>query len=182
MHCIVSHMPKHRGAAGINGGLAPTAYLKNLRGGDTLPPGVPVNIQWISDDDVSVSNVDILLSTDGGVNYDTTIVAATADDWTQNWTPPNIYAPHSRIKIVARDGLGNTGSDASPADFTINGAPVPGDVTCDAKVTLADVDPFVQALLDVNTFTGCNINAADVNGDTFIDGLDVAPFVASLTP
>lgn len=182
MHCIASHMPKHRGARGDFGGLAPTAYLKNLRGGDVLPPGNPVNIQWISDDDVGTVNADILLSTDGGLNYDVTIAAATADDWTQSWTPPNIYAPHCRIKIVARDGVGNTGSDSSPADFTINGAPVPGDVTCDAHVTLADVDPFVQALLDPTSFSGCNLSAADVNGDTLIDGNDVAPFVQAVAP
>jgi agmatine/peptidylarginine deiminase len=182
MHCIASHVPKHRGAPGPNGGLSPTAYLKNFRGGDVLTPGNPVTIQWISDDDVSVSNVDILLSTDGGQNYDVIIASATADDWSQGWTPPNIYAPYCRIKIVARDALGNTGADSSPRNFTINGAAVPGDVSCDAKVTVDDVDPFVQALLDPSSFTGCNINAADVNGDTLIDGNDIAPFVQAVAP
>lgn len=182
MHCIASHVPKHRGAPGPNGGLSPTVYLKTLRGSDVLTPGNPVNIQWISDDDVAVSNVDILLSTDGGLNYDQTLFAANADNWNQSWNPPNIYAPHSRIKIIARDALGNTGFDSSPRNFTINGVAVPGDVTCDAKVTLDDVDPFVQALLDPSSFTDCNINAADVNGDTLIDGNDIAPFVQALAP
>lgn len=182
MHCIASHVPKHRGAAGGGGGLAPTAYLKNLRGGESLPPVTPVNINWISDDDVSVSNVDILLSTDGGATFDTVIAATTTDDWVQTWNPPNIWAPYCRIKIVARDGVGNTGSDQSPADFAITGVPVPGDVSCDAHVTLADLPPFVEALLDVGSFTGCNINAADVNGDTLIDGRDAAGFVDALVP
>jgi agmatine deiminase len=182
MHCIASHVPKHRGAAGGGGGLAPTAYLKNLRGGESLPPAVPVNINWISDDDVSVSNVDILLSTDGGATYDVTIAATTADDWVHSWNPPNIYAPYCRVKIVARDGLGHTGFDASPANFTITGAPVPGDVSCDAHVTMVDLVPFVQALLDVGSFTGCNINAADVNVDTFLDGRDAVLFADLLVP
>jgi hypothetical protein len=182
MHCIASHVPTHRGAIGPNGGLAPTAYLRNLRGGETIPPATSIDVQWISDDDVSVSNFDVLLSTDGGATFDTTLAAATADDGAHAWSPPNVYAPNARIKIVARDGVGNTGSDESPADFTINGAPVLGDMNCDARVTLDDTDQFVQALLDASGFAGCNINFADMNGDTFIDGLDAGLFVHAVAP
>jgi agmatine deiminase len=182
MHCIVMHVPKHLGATGPNGGLSPTAYLKNLRGGETIPPVTPINVTWISDDDVSVSNIDILLSTDGGATYDTIIASATADDGTQSWSPPNVYAPQARIKIVARDGVGNTGSDESPANFTINGTPVAGDLDCDARLTLGDVPHFVQALLDPSGFVGCQIAVADMDGNASINGADMRLFVDALVP
>jgi len=74
LHCIVIHVPAPPG------GVSPTVYLKNLRGGEVLEPDEPVEIEWISDDDQAVQDVDILLSTDSGANFDTTIVEATADD------------------------------------------------------------------------------------------------------
>lgn len=62
--------------------------------------------------------------------------------------------------------------------------PHPGDLNCDAFVTLADVDAFVLALLDpsayATAFPGCNLTLADVNGDGFVNGLDVGPFVVLL--
>jgi len=172
----------HRGVAGPSGGLSPTAYLVNFRGGESAAPASPVNINWITDDDVGVSNVDVLLSTDSGNNFDVTLASAITDNGTLSWSPPNVYTPHARIKVVARDGLGNTGFDASPADFTITGATVPGDMNCDAHVTLDDVDDFVTAILDITSFKDCNVAAADTNGDSNLDGLDVAGFVQRVVP
>lgn len=57
-----------------------------------------------------------------------------------------------------------------------------GDLNCDLTVNLNDVDPFVQALLDPMGFGGCDVNLADVNQDTFIDGLDAGPFINLLVP
>jgi len=182
IHCVVMHMPKHLGASGPNGGLAPTAYLKNLRGGDVLTPSSNADIQWISDDDVGVSNVDILLSTNSGASFDTILASATADDGTHLWMVPNVYTPHARVKVVARDAVGNTGSDESPADFTINGTPALGDMNCDTLVTTEDVEPFVHVLLDDGLFTGCNASFGDLNSDTRVDGQDVGPFVEALLP
>lgn len=182
IHCIVMHLPKHLGAAGPNGGLSPTAYLKNLRGGDVLAPAALQDILWISDDDVAVSNVDILLSTDSGATYDSVLASATADDGAFTWTTPGFYTPHARIKVVARDALGNVGSDESPADFTINGIPALGDMNCNGAATLDDVEPFVHVLLQDGLYTGCNAGNADVNQDGQADSLDVATFVALLLP
>jgi len=120
IHCIAMHVPRHLGAAGPGGGLAPTAYLRNLRGGDSLLSGGSIDIRWISDDDVSVSSIDILLSTDGGASYPTTIAAATAPDGTHTWIVPSVITQQARVRVVARDALGNTGFDESPADFAIS--------------------------------------------------------------
>lgn len=157
MHCIVMHVPKHLGASGPNGGLAPTAYLRNFRGGESVTPGVGTAIRWISDDDVSVSNIDILLSTDGGATYPTVIAAMTAADGTHTWTPPDVYTTQARIRVVARDAAGNTGFDESPENFTINGTPCPGDFNLDGEATVPDIFDFLAAW-----FAGDE--AADING------------------
>ncbi len=61
-----------------------------------------------------------------------------------------------------------------------------GDMNCDCRVDLSDVDPYCQALLDApsysSSFAYCDINNADMNGDTFIDGGDVQNFVDAVIP
>lgn len=179
MHCIVMHVPAHLG--GVN----PTAYLKTLRGGEVLTPGSSVEIRWISDDDVATTNVDLLLSTNGGVSYDTVIAAATADDGSFVWTVPNRYTPLGRIKVVARDGSGNTGFDASTSHITIAGTPGPlGDLNCDGVTDILDINAFTLALADVAAYSAaypnCDITRADCNLDGNIDVLDINPFIAEL--
>ena len=92
MHCIVMHVPEHRG------GLNPTAYLVNLNGGEVLSPGNQVEIRWITDDDESVQNVDLLLSTDGGATFGTVLASAIPDTGSWLWTVPNVCAPQARIR------------------------------------------------------------------------------------
>ena len=135
LHCIVMHVPEPPG--GVN----PTVYLKNLRGGEVLEPDEQVEIEWISDDDVAVQDVDILLSTDSGANFDTTIAEGTADDGSYIWTVPDIYTTHARLRLVVHDADDNTGSDESDADFTINGTPTecPGDVDGDGDTDHSDL-------------------------------------------
>lgn len=57
----------------------------------------------------------------------------------------------------------------------------PGDLNCDSFVGLADVGPFVQAMLDVAAYglaqPGCDRMNADVNGDGLVNGRDVSGFV-----
>ncbi|MCA9255609.1 MAG: hypothetical protein KDA33_08215 [Phycisphaerales bacterium] len=64
------------------------------------------------------------------------------------------------------------------------GLPVVADMNCDGDVTLADVTPFVLALLDADAYAAqfpcCDIGAADVNADTEIDGLDIHAFTQAI--
>lgn len=186
IHCIVMHVPQHRGAPGPNGGLSPTIYLKTLRGPQTLTPGTNVDIRWISDDDVSVSSVDILLSVDGGATYSTTLASATADDGLFTWTVPNLCTDRARIRVVARDGVGNTGLDQSSANLDINGSipSNPGDMNCDCTADAADLPAFVLALVDPAGYAAayplCDINLANLNGDGQVDGRDAQAFADAL--
>ena len=114
LHCICMHVPEPIG------GTNPTAHIRRPIDGEVVDPNGRFDITWISDDDVSVSNVDILLSTDGGMTYPTVVASATADDGTFSWTVPNIFTTQARIKVIARDGDGNTG-ETETLDFSIDG-------------------------------------------------------------
>ncbi len=174
MHCIVMHVPRNLG------GFNPTAYLENLRGGETLMPGEQVQIRWLSDDDVGAVNADILLSTDGGETFDTIIASAVPDNGAFTWTVPDVYTTQARIRVRVRDASALTGHDESESNLTIDGAAMVGDVNCDLKVDMNDLPHFVAALLTPDAFTACNLSAADTNGDTLLDGQDIAGFVEAL--
>jgi hypothetical protein len=69
---------------------------------------------------VNCTNVNIVLSTDGGFTYPVTILANTPNDGTQSITVPNNVATTCRIKIEA---VANIFYDISNVNFTITGAP-----------------------------------------------------------
>ena len=165
MHCIVMHVPTPRG------GTSPTAHLKSPNTSATYNPGDVVPISWITDDDVSVSNVDLQLSLDSGATWPVTIASATADDGSENWTVPGLYSTHARLRVVAHDAQGHTGSDMSDADFTINGPHCDSDFNNDGFVNGDDYDAFASA------FEAADISA-DVNHDGFVNGDDFDAFAS----
>jgi agmatine deiminase len=162
IHCIVMHVPKHRGLPGPSGGLAPTAYLKSPNGGQTLTPGQNVSIQWISDDDVAVANADLLLSTDGGATFPTVIASGVPDSWSFNWTVPALNTSQARIRVVARDALGNIGYDSSDANFTIG---TPCYANCDNStaapvLNVGDFTCFLQRFAAGESYANCDNSTA----------------------
>lgn len=60
-----------------------------------------------------------------------------------------------------------------------------GDLNCDGLLNNFDIDPFVLALTDPETYAGqypeCSVAAADINGDGLVNNFDIDPFVSCLT-
>lgn len=150
MHCICMHIPHPRGRHdATGGGIAPTAYLRTPRppvGGPvtTITPGSALNIQWITDDDNAVVNVDLQLSLDSGATWPITIAAAATDDGQHTWVVPNYSTRTARLRIVARDADGRTGADATPADFTIAGT-CRADFNNSLTITVQDIFDYLAA-------------------------------------
>ena len=62
----------------------------------------------------------------------------------------------------------------------------PGDLNCDRSINALDIEPFLVALFDPESYAGqypdCDINLADINGDGRIDALDIEGFLGLLFP
>lgn len=71
---------------------------------------------------VNCSNVKILLSTDGGYTYPTTLIASTPNDGTEDITLPDIITSQARIKVEA---VNNVFFDISNTNFSITSSVVP---------------------------------------------------------
>jgi hypothetical protein len=129
-HCIVQHVPLEKGLPGANGGLAPVAYLRGPEQRETFTAGQQYTLEWITDDDAPVSSsggvqsVDLLLSTDGGQTFNTTIASSqpALGSFQLDGSGGHQHS-QARIRVVARDGANNTGFDDTNANFTI-GQPV----------------------------------------------------------
>lgn len=79
-----------------------------------------------------------------------------------------------------RDGAGTTIGQAFLVKHLGGSAPA-GDVNCDGLVDVGDAGALALALTDVDEFQaqypGCDVSAADVNGDSTNDGRDVQALV-----
>lgn len=112
MHCIVMHLPAHRG--GVN----PTAYMVTPNGGEILSPGSSVNIEWISDDDIAATSAALEYSTDGGSSWNP-IASGLSPAGSYNWTVPSSRTNAAMLRVVISDASANTGSDATDLPFAI---------------------------------------------------------------
>jgi hypothetical protein len=114
-------------------------------GGENYPGGSTQTITWnVAGTDaapISVANVRITLSTDGGLTYPTVLTASTPNDGSEALAIPGVLSNTARIKIEA---LGNIFFDISNlnfiisapvADFTFS-SPAPAVAACPAPATM----------------------------------------------
>jgi hypothetical protein len=89
-------------------------------GGETYLAGTPQTITWnvagTSAAPISVSNVKITLSTDGGLTYPVVLLANTPNDGSESVLFPCINSSTARVRIEA---VGNVFFDISNNDFTL---------------------------------------------------------------
>ena len=92
-------------------------------GGESYPGNSTQTVTWnvagTFAAPISVTNVKISLSTDGGLTYPTVLLASTPNDGSETVTIPNTPTTTARVKIEA---IGNVFFDISNANFTITPA------------------------------------------------------------
>ena len=114
----------------VDGSSGPFLETTNLTG--SFPANSPQTITWsVNNTDgtngstVSVANVKISLSTDGGLTFPTVLLASTPNDGSASITLPNVLTTTARIKVEAID---NIFFDISNVNFQI-AAPLPIELT-----------------------------------------------------
>ncbi|HEX2093274.1 MAG TPA: IPT/TIG domain-containing protein [Longimicrobiaceae bacterium] len=99
---------------------APTVQVLAPNGGETLRVGQPTMVTWTSRDDTGVVSHRVLLSLDGGATYQELSPLLVNGEQSFTFTPTAaMVTPRARIRVAARDGAGNRGTDDSNADFAI---------------------------------------------------------------
>ncbi len=136
------------------------------------------NVAGTTANGINCANVAILLSTDGGNTFPTTLLASTPNNGSANVTIPNTPSSTARIKVA---GAGNIFFDISNVNFTISPPAAPPNDTC-ANAIPAGVGstPFttVNANTDGPSEPGCNF---PVSGDPQINQDVWFSFVAPCT-
>jgi chitodextrinase len=91
------------------------------------------NVAGTTANGVNCANVDILLSTDGGQTFTTTLISGTANDGSQSVVIPNIAGTANRIMIK---GNNHIFFDVSDSNFTITtGSTVIADIIAPSLIT-----------------------------------------------
>ncbi len=77
-------------------------------------------VNWLSDDDVAVTTVDLRSSTDGGATHPTLIASSLPARGEYPWTVPLLEVKTARVRVVAHDGSGNSGSGDTTGGFVMS--------------------------------------------------------------
>lgn len=179
-------MTARDGRGGVNSAtttltLAPAAgpFLVNSfnSSGVTVDGGSTQTITWsVANTNVapvSVDNVKISLSLDGGLTFPTVLAASVPNNGSATVTLPAVVTSTARIKVEA---VGNVFFDVSNADFAIQQAapqPVPGDADGDGVVGCSDLS-IVKASVGKKPGQAGYDARADVNKDGVVDARDLA--------
>ncbi len=107
--------------SGVPDTQAPVVNLTSPNGGESWAAGSVQNITWTATDNIAVATVDIALSTNGGTTFPTALATAIANSGTFSWNVPVTLTSTARIRVIARDGSNNIGSDSSSTNFSITG-------------------------------------------------------------
>ena len=97
----------------------PAATVNAPNGGENWTAGSTHTITWTATDNVSVTSIDLLYSTDGGSTF-SSIATGVANTSSYSWIIPNTPSSNALVKVTAYDAAGNSGFDVSNAAFTIS--------------------------------------------------------------
>ncbi|MFH1219356.1 MAG: C25 family cysteine peptidase [Candidatus Eisenbacteria bacterium] len=97
----------------------PTVTVTAPNGGEIWDIGSTYDITWTATDNIGITAIAILLSSDGGAAFPDTLAAGEANDGIYSWLVESGSTLEARIKVIGYDAAGNSGADLSNADFEL---------------------------------------------------------------
>lgn len=144
--------------AGSSDTTPPTVLVTGPAGGASLGAGFPTLVTWTATDPAGITGVDVLHSDDGGLTWRPKALGLPhTGSW--SWFVPLRPGVANLIRVVARDGAGNPGSDDS-GTFTIvagSGGVVP--------TTLRDFDLPGSQPLQAGTMEDPSVTCITCHGE-----------------
>jgi len=133
--------------AGASDTTPPDVTVHTPNGGESLTASSYYSVTFTATDASGISHVNVYLSDDSGASFKP-VATNQAPGTGFSWFVPNYPGAESRIRVVAVDNAGNSGSDDSDADFTIIGRP-PGIVPTTLRdVEMSGTQPHEGAILE----------------------------------
>ncbi len=107
--------------ATVNAAAGPFVVTSQNTQGITWLTGETQTITWdvagTTANGVNTANVNILLSTDGGQNFDTVLASNVPNDGSHDIIVPNVFGPYSRVMV---EGAGNIFFNINSEDIQVN--------------------------------------------------------------
>jgi subtilisin family serine protease len=148
--------------------LDPTVLVVALNGGEVAVVGSNVNLQWNASDNIGVTNVDLLISRDGGANY-APLATAIPNTGSYNWLVDAPTSDHCLFKVVAHDANGNAGTDVSDTEWAIIDGATPTLMTMLAAQPVDDGIEVRWQFADGSGFGNASVQRAESMQGPFSD-------------
>ncbi|OQY40118.1 MAG: hypothetical protein B6226_00605 [Candidatus Cloacimonetes bacterium 4572_65] len=158
----------------------PTISLTAPNGGNTFSAGHDFAITWSADDsNFGLSAVTIELSENNGEAF--SMVSATeVNDGHFTWEIPNVATTEGVIKVTATDAFGNSSSDVSDSNFTIEDITLPVEFSgFTASQTSSDFVSLSWFTHSESSLIGYNIYRSD--NSNLSNGLRINSTIISAT-
>lgn len=144
----------------------PSVVVIAPSGGQIVPPGTTFTIIWNSSDNVGITSQDILLSTNGGRTFSTTIVGGlSGHQQSFPWSVPReLDVRRARIRVRAFDAAGNVGIGETE-NFSIRDN-LPPAVTVTAPGTGEVINPGTVFTIRWTSSDNVGVSSHDVQFST----------------
>jgi beta-lactamase superfamily II metal-dependent hydrolase len=142
---------------------APVVALSAPDGGEDWKTGSAHAITWSASDNVGVTAVDLACSTNGGASFPNLIATGLANSGSYSWTVPNTPSTTARVRVIARDAVGNAGRDSSAANFAISTWTITASAGANGSISPSGAVVVVQGASQGFTITpAAHYHVADV--------------------